>query len=354
MQRTAGSTSFSAAALIPAFDEAPVIRRTIEAVVAAGFDRGDIHVVDDCSSDGTEAIALACGVRVFRVPANGGKARAQWAGLRVFDLLERYRFVVFLDGDTLMDPGFRDAMQEAVARDPGAGLYVGQVRSVRNRHLFSASRANEYTFGQDIVKVGQSNFNAIFVAPGCASMYATRVLRRLAIDGSTLAEDMDLTIQVHRAGERVVFVRAATVRTQDPGTLRDYHKQVLRWYRGFWQVILKHRVFGLGRKQMVDAYMAYVVLEALMFNRVVWCLAFLGTSSAAAGWVLLTDAAVGALIALYSAVRSRRADVLFKFPLYYWLSYLNLYAFLRAFVEVVLQRKASLAWNKVRRYEFDS
>jgi cellulose synthase/poly-beta-1,6-N-acetylglucosamine synthase-like glycosyltransferase len=340
------------AILIPVYNEEIVIRGTIDAILAAGMPMSDIYVVNDQSKDRTEEMAHATGVNVYTVPVNGGKANAQKAALKYFMLMERYDWIIFLDGDTKVDENFFKAFKGAIAEDPTVGLYLGQVKSVRNSHIYSASRAFDYTYGQDIAKVGQSNFNVVFVAPGCASMYRTAVLKQLEIDHLTLAEDMDLTMQVHRKGYRVVYVPDAIVNTQDPATFKDYHKQILRWYRGFWQVVLKHKIFGFGKKQKVDFYMMLLTADAIVFNRILW-LIVLGIMFPS---VLLSAMAIDLCVSLgicgYVAYRTGRLDVLYKFPLYYWLSYVNFYAYMRAFVEIVLQRKVLLAWNKVERYDF--
>jgi len=291
---------------------------------------------------------------VYTVPQNGGKARAQTAAIKHFDLLNRYDWVIFLDGDTKVDLYFINAMFKAAKEDPSVALYVGQVKSVNNNHLFSASRAYDYTYGQDVAKQGQSNFNVIFVSPGCASMYRADVLAQLHIDHMTLAEDMDLTMQVHRMKERVVYLADAVVNTQDPSTLKDFHKQILRWYRGFWQVIKKHDVFGIGPKQRVDWYMILLTLDALILNRPLWIGIMLWLSPNVVPVAMAMDFGVSFLIAVYAAWKTRRNDVIYKFPLYYWLGYLNFYAYTRAFFEIIVLRKEILAWNKVKRYDFSS
>jgi len=341
--------------LIPAYNEEPVMDATIDSLLRAGFSQVDIYIVDDRSTDRTAEIARARGVNVYTVPVNGGKARAQIQALEYFNLLNRYSWMIFLDGDTKIDPDFLKAMKEAAAKDPTAGLFLGQVKSVKNNHIFSASRAFDYTYGQEVNKTGQHNFNVVFVAPGCASMYKTDVLAKLKIDHMTLAEDMDLTMQVHRAGGRVVYVPKAIVNTQDPATFKDYHKQTLRWYRGFWQVVIKHGVFHpFKRKQRVDWYMIMLSADAIIFNRVLWLAVLAYAISWTSMFVALgIDVATAGVICFYCAWKTRRFDVLWKFPVYYWINYLNFYAYMRAFWEIMIRRKELLAWNKVKRYNFD-
>lgn len=344
----------SIAALIPAFNEEPVISGTISALFDAGMSAVHIYVVDDRSTDRTAEIARSMGVNVFTVPENGGKARAQVQAIEHFGLLDTYDFLVFLDGDTKVTKNFFSALVDAAFANAGVGLFVGHVQSANNDHLFSASRAFDYTFGQDLGKQAQSNFNMIFVSPGCASMYWTKALKELQIDHLTLAEDMDLTIQAHKKGFKVVYVPNAVVVTQDPSTLQDYHKQSLRWYRGFWQVVKKHKVFGWSPKQRVDIYMWLMVLDAFIFNRIFWLITTLLVNPAILPMVVAGDLVITGCIASYCAYRTKRLDVLYKFPIYYWLSFLNVYTFTRAFIEIVVLRKDILAWNKVKRYTFET
>jgi biofilm PGA synthesis N-glycosyltransferase PgaC len=343
------------AALIPAFNEEPVMEGTIQALLTAGCPARDIYVVDDRSTDRTAEIARRMAVHVFTVPVNGGKARAQAAALTYFGLHDRYGWVLFLDGDTKVDPNFMDEMRRAAWRRPDVALFVGQVRSVRNTHLFSALRAMEYAFGHDLIKQGQSNCRVILVSPGCASMYRTQVLKQLHIDHSTLAEDMDLTIQAHRQGELISYVPTAIVNTQDPSTFKDYYKQILRWDRGFWQIVKKHQVFNpRARKQLLDLYVMFLIADALFFNKLIIGGGIALAQPALLPYAFAADFFISLCVASYGACRTRRLDVLYKFPAYYWMSYVNYYAFLSAMLDIVFLRRTKLNWNKVKRYDFDS
>lgn len=340
--------------LIPVYNEELVIRDTIYALVRAGVDLSDIYVVDDKSTDTTVDVARSCNVNVMTTQANGGKAAAQRAALsnKSWMLCEWYDWLVFLDGDTKVDVNFMHAMVEAATTDPSVALYLGQVRSAHDNHIFSAARAFEYAYGQEIVKKGQDNVGVVYVAPGCASMYRTNVLINLNIESDTLAEDMDLTIQIHRRGETVRYVDKAIVNTQDPSTLADYTKQVLRWTRGFWQIATKYQMLNIFRpKHKVDLYMMLVALDSLLFNRVVWAAIVLWFHTPVMLLTILLDWIVYLIIGMHVAKKLKRWDVVYKIPIFYWVSYINFYAFCRGFVEVVVLRKEILAWNKVKRYQ---
>ena len=341
--------------LIPAYNEEPVLKGTVDALVAAGAQLHVIYVIDDRSTDRTAEIAVELGVNIYTVPVNGGKARAQVQALEHWKLCDRYEWLAFLDGDTKVDKDFFVEMELAILKAPETALFLGQVKSVQNSHIYSASRAFDYTYGQDVAKVGQHNFNVVFVAPGCASLYRTDILRKLKINHMTLAEDMDLTMQVHRTGEAVSYVPKAIVNTQDPATFKDYHKQTLRWFRGFWQVTRIHKIFNpFAPKQRVDWYMILLSMDAVIFNRVFWLSVLVYVISWKAALLALgVDFATAGVISFYCAWKTKRWDVIWKFPAYYWMNYVNFYAYTRAFVEVIILRKELLAWNKVKRYNFD-
>lgn len=339
--------------LIPAYNEEPVMDGTIDSLLAAGFSQADIYIVDDRSTDRTAAIARARGVNVFTVPVNGGKAKAQIAALEHFRLLDRYEWMTFLDGDTKVDKNFLKAMAKAAMDDPSVTLYLGQVKSVKNNHIFSASRAFDYTYGQEIAKTGQHNFNVVFVAPGCASMYKTKDLAKMTIDHETLAEDMDLTMQVHRHDGRAAYVADAIVNTQDPATFKDYHKQILRWYRGFWQVMRKYQVYNpFVKKKRVDWYLIANMADALFFNRLIWLAVIAIYSPTSLPWAIGIDLVVATFICFWVAAKTKRFDVIWKFPAYYWMTYVNFYAYMRSMIEVLVLKKDKFGWNKVKRYSF--
>lgn len=112
--------------IIPAKDEAGAIAALLHEIaggpLALPF---EAIVVDDGSSDGTAAAALAEGlpfVRVLRHETSGGKSRAIRAGA----LAARAPILVTLDGDGQNDPRFLATLVEPLLRDPAIGIVAGQ------------------------------------------------------------------------------------------------------------------------------------------------------------------------------------------------------------------------------------
>ncbi|MGB4564092.1 MAG: glycosyltransferase family 2 protein, partial [Dethiobacteria bacterium] len=67
--------------IIPAFNEAPRIGATVEALLKLD-EVGEVLVVDDGSTDGTAGAAARSGARVIRMEQNRGKSAAVLHGLR--------------------------------------------------------------------------------------------------------------------------------------------------------------------------------------------------------------------------------------------------------------------------------
>ncbi len=80
---------------------------------------GEVLVVDDGSTDGTDRAAADAGARVLRLPANGGKGSAVRRGLSE----ARGEVIVLIDGDGQDDPTEIPRLLEALR--PGVDLVVG-------------------------------------------------------------------------------------------------------------------------------------------------------------------------------------------------------------------------------------
>jgi poly-beta-1,6-N-acetyl-D-glucosamine synthase len=340
--------------LIPAYNEQIVISSTIQSLLECGFSSTNIFIVDDCSTDNTYEEALKYTSNVYRLEQNSGKASAQRQAIDKFNLVYKYDYVIMLDCDSIVSDHFKDVLYGNAYRYPDVDLFVGQVKNAKSNNIISALRAVEYTFSHNIIKKGQDNFGVIYVAPGCASMYSTKMLKHLHFDSSTLAEDMDLTLQVHALGGKIRYIHEAEVITQDPRTLPDYNKQIMRWFRGFWQIVDKYNILKLGFNFRVSWYMMYIILDTLIANRIsVIFMSMFFLPLYLILTALLIDFTVFTILTVYAAVKTKRYNIIIKAPPMYALVFLNAFAFVRSFVEVIILRKKSFGWNKVTRYVGD-
>jgi glycosyltransferase involved in cell wall biosynthesis len=93
-------------AIIPCFNEQESLPRLLDEVRTAGL---EAVVVNDASTDDTEAVAVAQGVPVLSLPVNLGIGGAVQTGF-LYALRHGYDIAVQLDGDGQHDPAQLDAV----------------------------------------------------------------------------------------------------------------------------------------------------------------------------------------------------------------------------------------------------
>jgi peptidoglycan-N-acetylglucosamine deacetylase len=233
--------------LIPAFNEAQVIKRSVETVLASENVLLDVIVIDDGSADGTSDIVRAAfgdepRVRLLTLQ-NGGKARALNEGLR----LAKGEIVIALDADTQFEP-------TTIARlarwfvDPQIAAVAGNAKVGNRINLVTKWQALEYVTAQNLERRALASLGAMTVVPGAVGAWRRAALAQVGgYPHDTLAEDQDLTIAIQRAGWKVHYDQYAVAWTEAPESVAALSKQRFRWAFGTLQCLWKHRrVIGTG------------------------------------------------------------------------------------------------------------
>jgi cellulose synthase/poly-beta-1,6-N-acetylglucosamine synthase-like glycosyltransferase len=266
----------SAAVLIAAHNEELVIAATLESILVT-YAPEDVFVFDDASTDGTADVAerYLPVANVLRHSENIGKSRGLEHALQFFVYPSGYDFVTIFDADTTMEPEYRERVL-VVLEDDRVVCAAGQVKSQPQAgNIISIYRACVYFIWQALFKRLQSAFNAIAIAPGCASTWRVSGLRKIHFDHRMSTEDFHLTMSAHRQRlGRIRYVPGAVVWTQDPLTLGAFIRQTSRWNRAWWEAVRMHRL-GLrwvertsdGRLQIngVDIFNALLMVSMALF-----------------------------------------------------------------------------------------
>lgn len=275
--------------LLPAFNEAERISKTLQSILASNYPHMEVIVIDDGSTDETLAVASSFAgerdgvrVRVLR-KSNGGKSTALNLGFRE----SRGALIMCVDADSRLELNAVRRLA-AVFQDPQVGAAAGQVR-VRNRgSLITRLQALEYALMNGIPRLAQSNFAHVLIAPGPVAMFQRSVLREIwsrwgakseagrpnsqTVSGpwehDTFAEDCDVTLNTLLLGKRVIFEPAAISYTTSPGRLLPLLNQRYRWTRGNIQAVYKswrrwHEVPNPPRA--MPAWLAIFIVENILW-----------------------------------------------------------------------------------------
>jgi len=342
------------ALLIPAHNEQMVLADTIRSAIRAGQPPRDIYVVSDGSSDWTVDLAylMLPDGHVLDEP-QFGKGLAIANGLYCFQIIQRYEWVHIADADGIFSPTyFRELTSRLNAKKFVAA--TGHVQSLHGGWI-AKYRTFEYTLGLEVMRRVQSFAGTIPVIPGATCILRTDIIEQLDFLQPSLTEDMDLTLQIHRRRlGRIAYIPQAKAFTQDPKDFGDYHRQVLRWYRGGWQVMQRHRV---GRRaHRIDVYMSWIIVQELviLFDLTVFPFwSWWGQNYGPLALMFLFDLSVVFIVTIWAAILNNRPDIIGAFPLYYILRFVNVLAFFRAWFEIVVQKKfaTKAQWSTIgRRY----
>lgn len=340
--------------LIPAHNEEKVIGHTIASLLRITV-KDNIFVINDGSLDATSAVAKNYTDHVITIP-NGGKADAINSGFKLFDLLNKYEYVMPVDADTVMASNLERIVTQIFEADNDKKI-AAVICKVRGRatNLLTSFRMWEYEISQIIHKSAQGVINAILVCPGCSTVYRSEVFRKTKFPSRTLTEDMDLTFIIHRKRlGKIVFTQDTEVITQDPKTLREYVKQVRRWYTGFWMSLIKHNVPWGG--QTIDAEVAMLATEGV-FNGLLALFFAIGIPTAIIlnPSILIYPFSLDLLLftiptIAYIAIKYKVPKLFLYLPAFYVLRIFNSILFLRSFLimAIGMDHKKRFIWDTAR------
>jgi cellulose synthase/poly-beta-1,6-N-acetylglucosamine synthase-like glycosyltransferase/peptidoglycan/xylan/chitin deacetylase (PgdA/CDA1 family) len=246
--------------IVPAFNEAVGIERSVRSLAGSDYPELDVIVVDDGSTDGTGDLVAGLGlpgVRVLR-QQNSGKPAALNHGIAE----ARHDIVVMVDADTVFEPRtLAHLVQQFRSADVGA--VSGNTKVGNRKRLLGRWQHIEYVMGFNLDRRLFDVLRCMPTVPGAIGAFRREALADAGgVSGATLAEDTDLTLAVGRAGWRIAYEENARAWTEAPATLRSLWRQRYRWCYGTLQSVWKHRaaLWRPGEQAIGRRGLPYLVL----------------------------------------------------------------------------------------------
>lgn len=239
-------TAPSITVIIPAYNEGPMVLKSIESVVNADYprDRIELFVVDDGSRDDTWAYIEQAAkqwpemVRPIRFDKNQGKRAALAAGFKA----AKGELVVTIDSDSALEPGALLAIAGPF-RDPKVGAVAGKVGAYNRREgLLPRMLHVRYILSFDVLRAVESSYGTVYCCPGALTAYRASVvnevlepwLKQTFLGAEcTYGEDRALTNWILARGYSTVYQRSAAVDTMVPTGYGSMCKMFLRWDRSY-------------------------------------------------------------------------------------------------------------------------
>jgi cellulose synthase/poly-beta-1,6-N-acetylglucosamine synthase-like glycosyltransferase len=237
----------SVTVLIPAHNEGPYIKTTLDAVLNSGYPgRLKAIVINDGSTDETPRVLKAYSgtprVRILKTN-HIGKSRALNKALR----LAKSEIVITIDGDTRLERG---SIERLVApfSDKMVAATTGVIKVENTRKPLSWFQRLEY-LNFAFFKSVCERIGAVIAASGPLSAFRRKALLEAGgFSPYTFLEDFDIALKLIKKGHKTRFVDTAYCYTFVPEKLWELARQRFRWTRGGAQIIKTHFDMFLRRK----------------------------------------------------------------------------------------------------------
>ena len=245
--------------VIPHFSGKEILRICLESLHKTEYSDYEVLIADNGSTDGSREMIHDefPGVRIVESKTNLGFAGGCNLGIRA----SRSPYVVLLNNDTEVTPGWLGRIVETADGDDSVAAVQPKMLSLHDRHRFDYCGAAggeldlfgyPFAWGRlfDSMEVDTGQYDVrrqVFWATGAAVLLRRSALDRVGLlDEAFFAhmEEIDLNWRFHWAGYRIVFVPDAVVYHQAGGTLNQnrYRKMVLN-HRNSLLTILRNHTF---------------------------------------------------------------------------------------------------------------
>jgi cellulose synthase/poly-beta-1,6-N-acetylglucosamine synthase-like glycosyltransferase len=216
--------------LVPAHDESLVIERCLRAIEGDRRPGDTVLVVADHCTDSTADLARSLGASVLeRGPDDDpGRAAARQAGLEHARAL-RWDAVLMLDADSIIEPGFFDACEQALGPDVAA--VQARSESKRGRTLATEAALAAFTLQGITIPRGRDALGVSVRLRGTGMAIRRDVALRHSFQAPA-SEDLFFTLDLLLDGGRCHHVENARLRSAGASTWGAFGGQKLRYEAG--------------------------------------------------------------------------------------------------------------------------
>lgn len=255
--------------IIPLYNKAPYVRKTVESVLGQTFVDYELLIIDNGSNDGSSEIVAGftdSRIRIFRLEENVGVSNARNKGVS----LSSSPYITFLDADDWWEPTFLEEMARLIEHHPDAGIYGTGYYIVKNGKKRVAPIGVEEGFTEDEI-----NYCAVYAKTLCMPLTSiTAAMPRSIFDEMggfkshlKLGEDFDLWIRIALRHKAVLLNKPLSNYNQDVDiTYRGTHhlrdpKEHMLWNLGYLEPEEKTNP---DYKQLIDNLRTYGLLPYLL------------------------------------------------------------------------------------------
>lgn len=350
--------------IIPAWNEAVGIVTTIQSVLANTYDHIEIIIVNDGSTDDTQAVVSQFIKKYNQAPQvgksilyiqqkNGGKGTALNTGITA----SHGEIILTMDADSAHHPAAVTRLVNHF-KNPDVDAVVGNVKVVNATTLVGIIQKLEYLFGFYFKGV-HSLFNAEYIYGGaCAGFRKATTFDKIGhFDTQNKTEDIEFSMRTKLHGLKAVYADDVITYTEGASTLTGLYKQRLRWKKGRIDTFVKYRELFFSTHPHHSKFLSWIVLPYAVLGEIQMLLepmffTLIWTYSLVTGDFL--SVGLSSLFILFTYISVIRAHPktgwlnIFLFPAFWLLFYvlvaIEFVALIKA-MDLVLSKK-DIVWQK--------
>lgn len=240
----------SVAVIVAAYNEETVIERRIANLRELDYPSGKLEIIvtSDASTDRTEELVTAAGVRLIQ-NSRGGKVAAQDRAVRETDS----EIVAFSDANATWAS---DALQKLVRAfaDPRVAYVCGQLRLVA---ADGSNKEGMYWRYEMAVRRAESTIGS--VTGGNGSIYAVRRSDYVEVD-PRFGHDLSFPYLMVQRGRRAVYQPQALAFEKPTPTNETEYRRKVRMFEHCWLILLRGRMF----RRLGPVYFLEIVSHRLL------------------------------------------------------------------------------------------
>lgn len=283
--------------LVPCYNEAPILRYTVEGLLNVEYDNLEVIFINDGSTDDTfQVLCELLDLCLWDITILGslpdkvkgvyksnkypfmhvidkyksGKA----SSLNIGVLYAQNKLIVTMDGDCVLEKNALTNMnftfddEDVIAS--GGVVHIMQMFKLDSAPgLITLMQGLDYIKGFYIYKASLAYNNALSIISGAFGVFRKNIIMEIGGFRTGLGEDIDITLRLQeyakKNNKKVAFVRNAICYTECPESLPELIKQRVRWQKGFISAVLNNSSF-LFRNIFSDNLCFIIIIDALLSN----------------------------------------------------------------------------------------
>ena len=297
-------TTIPVSIIVPAYNEAAVIIKSVKSLLALDYQLYEIIVVDDYSDDNTSQLLIdEFDMKLYNRPVNrlleckpqtdiyeqkinevnltlirklnGGKGDALNMGINA----SRYPYFICMDADSFLQKDSLEKIVQPILEDDtivsvGGMILISQCVSVEDgmavnyklpRSLLVSMQAVEYDRTFLGSRILFDTFNGNLIISGAFGLFKKSIVVAAGgYDPNNLGEDMELALKTHvycrnnNIKYRMRYAPGAVCLTQAPSRIKDLVGQRRRWHLGMFQSMLAHWQIFMNLRFGVVSFLSFI------------------------------------------------------------------------------------------------